>query len=117
MLREPSSLLEVGKEKPQMLPGPWTSVLQSALLTASPKLSDLPGSRELQDPQGPSPYTLSPRTLRGGRPWAGHSDSKQRAGPVEERLGSGPMPARWVVTGGTISSSPAFARCGPQVQL
>lgn len=58
------------------------------------RLSDLQGSWELQDPQGSSPYTLGSSPLRRLRPWAGHGDSKQRTGSVEERVrvGSGQMP-------------------------
>lgn len=102
----------------QLLPPPTPPL--SLPITSQKALSDLQGSWELQDPQGSSPYTLVPSPLRRLRPRAGHGDSKQRIGSVEERVrvGSGQMPKG--VGGqvsGTLSSSPAFTPCGLQVQL
>lgn len=80
---------------------PWASVsIFQPPPTLLPKAvkrlhQNLLGFWELQDPQGPSPHALGPRPLRRVRPWAGHGDSEQRAGPVEERVRSGQMPRGW----------------------
>lgn len=78
----------------QLLPPPTSA--PSLPTTSLKALSDLQGSWELQNPQGSSPYTLGPSPLRKLRSQAGHGDSKQRTGSVEERVrvGSSQMP-KW----------------------
>lgn len=75
-----------------MLSRASTSIFQPTPQSSQKSPSDLQGSWGLQDPQGPLPHMLGPKPLRRVKPWAGHGNTEQRAGPVEEQVGSGQMP-------------------------